>query len=235
MDMDVAGLHQGYLRGLKQKGGQLLCGQPVERLARSSGLWHAEAGDVRITATFVVNAAGAWADRIGALAGAKPIGLVPKRRTAIIVDAPEGMAVHGMPCVDFAGSDAYLKPDGGRIMISPGDQTPVEPQDVQPDDFEVAVLVDWLETETLLKIRRLSSSWAGLRSFVTDGAPVAGFDPELENFFWLAGQGGFGIMMAPALAQAAAGLIIANTLPGSLLDANVTKADINPRRTRQVV
>ncbi len=230
MDIDVAGLHQGYLRGFKQKGGQLVCDHPVTRLTRAGGLWHVEAGDVRIAATFVVNAAGAWADHIGVLAGAEPIGLTPKRRTAIIVDAPGGMAVNGMPCVDFAGSDAYLKPDGGRIMASPGDQTPVEPHDVQPDDFEVAVLVDWLETETRLKVRRLSGSWAGLRSFVADEAPVAGFDPELENFFWLAGQGGYGIMMAPALAQATAVLIQRGEISTALGDAGVLHEQLSPGR-----
>jgi D-arginine dehydrogenase len=231
MDMDVAAMHQGYLRSLKQGGGTLLCGKPVTRLSRTGGLWHVTAGDAEITATFVVNAAGAWADRIGALAGAKAIGLVPKRRTAIIVDAPQGMAVGGMPCVDFAGSDAYLKPDGGRIMASPGDQTPVEPHDVQPDDFEVAVLVDWLETETLVKVRRLSSSWAGLRSFVADEAPVAGFDGEVENFFWLAGQGGYGIMMAPALAEATSALIRKGELPLALREAGIDARDLAPDST----
>jgi D-arginine dehydrogenase len=230
MDMDVAALHQGYLRGLKQNGGQLLCGKAVTRLSRAGGLWHAQVGAAEITATFVVNAAGAWADHVGALAGADPIGLTPKRRTAIIVDAPDGMAVSSMPCVDFASSDAYLKPDGGRIMASPGDQTPVEPHDVQPDDFEVAVLVDWLETETLVKVRRLSGSWAGLRSFVADEAPVAGFDGEVENFFWLAGQGGYGIMMAPALAQATAALIGRGEMPIALRDVGIKPHDLAPGR-----
>lgn len=230
MDIDVAGLHQGYLRGFRQKGGQLLCGKPVNRLARTDGLWHVEMGDVCITATFVINAAGAWADQIGVLAGAKPIGLTPRRRTAIIVDAPDGMAVHAMPCVDFAGSDAYLKPDAGRIMVSPGDQTPVEPHDVQPDDFEIAVLVDWLETETLVKVRRLSGSWAGLRSFIADEMPVAGFDLDQENFFWLAGQGGYGIMMAPALALATAALLHDGDLPRSLHNAGIVQDQLSPRR-----
>jgi D-arginine dehydrogenase len=230
MDIDVAALHQGYLRDFRANGGELLCGKAVTRLSRSGGLWHIRIGDADMTATVVVNAAGAWADRIGALAGAQPIGLVPRRRTAIIVDAPDGMAVSGMPSVDFAGSDAYLKPDGGRIMASPGDQTPVEPQDVQPDDFEVAVLVDWLETETRVKVRRLSSSWAGLRSFVEDEAPVVGFDAGLENFFWLAGQGGYGIMMAPALAEATSVLIRSGEWPTALRNAGVEARDLAPAR-----
>jgi D-arginine dehydrogenase len=230
MDMDVAALHQGYLRGLKQAGGRLMCGKPVTVMSRAGGLWHVQAGDAEIMATFVVNAAGAWADRIGALAGAAPIGLVPKRRTAIIVDAPDGVAVSAMPCVDFAMSDAYLKPDGGRIMASPGDQTPTEPHDVQPDDFDIAVLVDWLETETTVKVRRLGGSWAGLRSFVADEAPVAGFDGGVENFFWLAGQGGYGIMMAPALAEATAGLIRTGDTPPAYREAGIDAGALAPQR-----
>jgi D-arginine dehydrogenase len=230
MDIDVSALHQGYLRGFRQAGGQLLCGRPVTGLSRAEGLWRVEAGDAKATSTFIVNAAGAWADRIGALAGAKPIGLSPKRRTAIVVDAPEGVAAAGMPCVDFVGSDAYLKPDGARIMASPGDQTPVEPHDVQPDDYEVAVLVDWLETETTIKVRRLAGSWAGLRSFVADEAPVAGFDAEARNFFWLAGQGGYGIMLAPALAEAAAALIQGGETPAALRNSGIDARALAPMR-----
>ncbi|MGL5116262.1 MAG: NAD(P)/FAD-dependent oxidoreductase [Beijerinckiaceae bacterium] len=230
MDMDVAALHQGYLRGFRQAGGQLLCGTAVSGLSRTDGLWRVRAGDIDITTTFIVNAAGAWADRIGALAGALPISLMPKRRTAIVIDAPEGMVVSHMPSVDFAASDAYLKPEGGRVMASPGDQTPVEPHDVQPDDYEVAVLVDWLETETVLKVRRLSSSWAGLRSFVADEVPVAGFDQQAENFLWLAGQGGYGIMMAPALAEAATCLIREGDTSPALREAGIDSTALSPQR-----
>jgi D-arginine dehydrogenase len=151
-------------------------------------------------------------------------------RTAIVVDAPAEISVTGMPAIDFIDSDAYLKPDAGRIMASLGDQTPCEPQDAQPDDYDVAVLVDWLETRTHITVKRIGSSWAGLRSFVQDETPVVGFDSHIEGFFWLAGQGGYGIMMAPALAKAAAGLILADELPRFLLDSNVSKADLDPRR-----
>jgi D-arginine dehydrogenase len=229
-DIDVAGLHQGFLRGFKQRGGTLLCGTRVERLERVGGGWRIMAGESVIAARIIVNAAGAWAEKLGALAGATPVGLVPKRRTAIVVDAPPGMETATMPAVDFVGSDAYLKPDAGRIMASPGDQTPCEPQDAQPDEYDIAVLVDWLESETLIKVRRIGSSWAGLRSFVSDERPVVGFDAQAERFFWLAGQGGYGIMMAPALAQAAAGLILAGALPDALLQAGISTSDLEPGR-----
>jgi D-arginine dehydrogenase len=234
-DIDVAGLHQGYLRGFRQRGGTLVCGKRVEALERAKGVWRVVAGDAIFGARIILNAAGAWAGRIGDMAGAASISLVPKRRTAIIVDAPPGLQISAMPAIDFIGSHAYLKPDAGRIMASPGDQAPSEPQDAQPDELDIAVLVDWLETETLIKVRRIGSSWAGLRSFVADEKPVIGFDAKADGFFWLAGQGGYGIMMAPALAQAAAGLILGDALPQQLRDANIDRTDLDPARGSQVL
>jgi D-arginine dehydrogenase len=230
MDIDVNALHQGYLRGIKRRGGTILCGARLDRLDHREGLWRARAGDASFDARIVVNAAGAWADHVGTMAGALPIGLVPRLRTAIIVETPEGLESSGMPAVDFIGTDAYLKPERGRIMASPGDQTTVEPQDAQPGEFDIAVLVDWLETETTLQIKRISSRWAGLRSFVDDGNPVVGFDPVVPNFFWLAGQGGYGIMMAPALGRATASLIVDGVLPDDLVASGLQTSDLSPLR-----
>ncbi|MDH5454358.1 MAG: FAD-binding oxidoreductase, partial [Paracoccaceae bacterium] len=207
-DIDVSALHQGYLRGVKDRGGVVICGSRIQRLDRSGTYWQAVAGDTVVSGRVIVNAAGAWAGQIGEMAGAAPIGLVPKRRTAIIVDPPSpAMNIDAMPAIDYAVGDAYLKPDAGRIMASPGDQTPVEPQDVRPEEWDIAVLVDWLERETLIPVRRIAHSWAGLRSFVADETPVVGFDSTIPDFFWLAGQGGYGIMMAPALGRVTASLI----------------------------
>jgi D-arginine dehydrogenase len=230
MDIDVAALHQGYLTGLRQRGGELLTGMRIERLERRSGLWHATARELNISARIVINAAGAWADHIAKMGGVKPTGIVAKRRTAILVDAPESIAISTMPAIDFVGSPSYLKPDAGRLMASPGDQTPVEPQDVQPDDFDVAMLVDWLETATRIKVRRIAAKWAGLRSFVADEMPVVGFATDADGFFWLAGQGGFGIMMAPALAQVTAALVTSSELPEALRDAGLSLAELGPAR-----
>lgn len=227
MDMDVAGIHQGFLRGARRRGAELRCDARVTGMRRQGGGWQVAVGGETIAAGVVVNAAGAWADEVGALAGAKPIGLVPKRRTAILVDPPEGLAVEAMPLVEFAGDEAYFKPDAGKIMASPGDQTPTAPQDAQPEEWDTAVLVDWLQRHTTLQVRRVGHAWAGLRSFVADEAPVVGFDDDVENFFWLAGQGGFGIMMAPALSRAAAGLIAGTGLPA---DLGVPAAAIAPAR-----
>lgn len=230
MDMDVAALHQGFLRGVKHSGGHLVCNRRVERLDRHDGLWRITAGDAVIEGRIVVNAAGAWAGQVGEMAGATSIGLVPKRRTAIIVDAPPGSDLGGMPAVEYAGCPAYFKPDAGRIMASLGDETPVAAQDVQPEELDIAMLADWLHRETLLTVTRIEHSWAGLRSFVSDEAPVVGLDAVAPDFFWLAGQGGYGIMMAPALGRATAGLLVSGALPADLGDGGLRESDISPSR-----
>ena len=206
-DIDVATLHASYLKGAKARGAQIVLKQSVKELSWSGTTWTAQTSHDTFQATHVVNAAGAWADQIGTLAGARSIGLVPKRRTAIIIKAPEDINCSALPALDFAESEAYLKPDGGRLMASPGDATPMDPHDAWADDMDIAVLADWIERETTLKVEKIEHSWAGLRSFAPDEAPVVGFDAEVPNFFWLAGQGGYGIMMAPALATLTAELI----------------------------
>ena len=231
-DIDVAALHQAYLRGFKERGGRLLANRRIASLERRGGSWRAVTGrdgeifDTRV----VVNAAGAWAGAIGALASASDIGLVAKKRTAIVLDAPEGMDAREMPVVDYVATDAYLKPDAGRIMVSPGDATPCEPQDAQPDEYDIAVLAEWVMAETRIPVRRIAHSWAGLRSFVRDEAPVVGFDAAVPDFFWLAGQGGYGIMMAPALARATASLVVSGAWPSELLGHGVQAADVSPER-----
>lgn len=233
-DMDVDALHQGFLRGVRQRGGELLLGSRVVGLQRDAAGWQVDLGERRLHARVVVNAAGAWADQIASMAGVALIDLIPRRRTAILVDPPAGMSLTSVPAVDFMGVDNYIKPDAGQLMVSPGDETPVDPQDIQPDDMDVAVLVDWLENETCVEVRRLNHQWAGLRSFVADGAPVVGFDTAAEGFFWLAAQGGYGIMMSSALARASASLITENALPQDFIDAGVTESDLSAQRLRNV-
>ncbi len=237
-DIDVAAMHQGYLRAFKARGGHLVCDRRVDRLERTKDGWDVHCGTEGFAARIIVNAAGAWAGQIGAMAGAADMGLVAKRRTGIILDAPAELAsasaIKAMPVVDYLDSDAYWKPDAGRFMVSPGDATPDEPQDSQPDDFDIAVLMDWVARETLLDTSRIGRSWAGLRTFVADGAPVVGFDPQAENFFWLAGQGGYGIMMAPVLARATAGLVVSDAWPDELQSSGVNRTDLSPSRFEAV-
>lgn len=227
-DIDVASLHQGYLRGLKRRRCTLVTGQSVTEMAHDQGVWHVKTPVEIYRAKTVVNAAGAWADVVGRMAGAWPIGLVPKRRTAIVVDAPAGLDLSQSPAVDFVASGAYVKPEAGKLMASPGDATPTAAQDAQPEELDIAVLADWLQTETLIEVRRISHSWAGLRSFVADEAPVVGFDKEVPNFLWLAGQGGYGIMMAPALAVFAAKLVLGKDINDGIgrFAANISPARI---------
>jgi D-arginine dehydrogenase len=229
-DIDVSGLHQGYLRGIGRRGGTVAAGEAVGGLQHDGSAWDIRTRRNTYRAKTVVNAAGAWADEIGALAGARAIGLVPMRRTGIIIDAPDGFDLARSPAVDFVASGAYIKPEAGRLMASPGDATPTTPQDARPEEMDIAHLAHWIETETLLPVRRIAHSWAGLRSFVADEAPVVGFDSRAPDFLWLAGQGGYGIMMAPALARIAAGLALGQRPPPARSDAAFDADTISPGR-----
>jgi D-arginine dehydrogenase len=227
-DIDVHAVHHGFLRGARARGCQLVCNAEIIGLAMNGGLWHAETRAGPVTARFVVNAAGAWCDKIAELADARPIQLVPKRRTAVTIDVP--VDVSGWPMVEDANEGFYFKPEAGRILASPGDETPMEPCDVQPDELDVAVTIDRLERATILSIRRISHRWAGLRSFVADRTPVVGFDPARSGFFWLAGQGGYGIATSPALGRTTASLIANGRLPADLVDLGLHPRDLAPER-----
>lgn len=227
MDMDVHSIHQGFLRGLAARGGRVVCDARVDAIERRGGRWRVCAGD-RYSAPVLVNAAGAWADEVAALAGIAPVGLVPKRRTAVIVEAPSDPA---WPLVEEAGEDRYFKPEAGKLLVSPGDATPSPPCDAAPDELDVALAVDWFERVTSVRVDRLGRRWAGLRSFVADDTPVVGEAPGAEGFYWLAGQGGYGIMLAPVLARVVASLILEGTVPSNVT-AGVGEADLAPRRLR---
>lgn len=232
-DIEVATLLQSYLKAYKQLNGQLVTDERVNSLMYKDSGWTVTTQRNTYRAKTIINAAGAWADEIGALAGATPIGLVAKRRTGIIVDATSGYDVGDLPCIDFVGNGAYIKPDSGKLMASPGDATPTQPQDVQPEEMDVAMLADWIQRETLIPIPRILNSWAGLRSFVADDSPVVGFDSSAPGFFWHAGQGGYGIMMAPALARAAASLCLSGALPDDFQTAGITIDDLGLVRISQ--
>ena len=199
-DIDVAHLQLSYLRGAKKNGAVILTKQAVLGLARKHDVWNVETASTTFRAAKIVNAAGAWADQVGKMAGAQSIGLIPKRRTGIIINAPKGIACADLPAIDFAGAGAYLRPDAGKLMGSPGDATPTDPHDAWSDDMEIAEFADWITQETVIEVTKIEHSWAGLRSFVADEVPVVGWDTQTDGFFWLAGQGGYGIMIAPALA-----------------------------------
>ena len=229
-DIDVARLHGGFLRRLRARGGTVATGAAVERLSRDGRGWRIETRAGTVRADVVVNAAGAWAGAVGAMAGAEAVGLVPKRRTAVIVAAPEGVTVGGLPLTIDAEEGFYLKPDAGRLLLSPADATPVPPGDARPEEIDVAVCVDRAERAFALSVRRVEASWAGLRSFVADGEPVVGFSNAVPGFFWLAGQGGYGIQTAPAMARLAASLVLGRGMPDDVAAEGVEAARLAPGR-----
>jgi D-arginine dehydrogenase len=229
-DIDVHTLHQGYIRDLRRCGGSLLTDHMVETLCRSHGKWVAVANGEQFTAPIVVNAAGAWADRVAELAGVAPIGVTPKRRTALLVAPPAGFAVDTWPIVIDTDEQFYFKPDAGQLLLSPADETPTEPCDAQPDEWDIAVAIDRIETITTLECRHVKHRWAGLRSFVADREPVAGFDAKVPGFFWLAGQGGYGIQTAPALSRCAASIILSGSLPDDVAAFGVDVLELGPTR-----
>ncbi len=206
-DLDVDAIFQGFLRGFRQRGGKLLTSAEVLAIERADGAWQVRTARGTIHARVVVDAAGAWADQLAALAGLAPLGMVPKRRTALIVRPPAGMDVTGWPLVDDIDEQFYFRPEAGLLLCSPADVTPSEPCDAQPEELDIAIAIDRIERALPLGIRRVERSWAGLRTFVEDGSPVVGYDPRAEGFFWLAGQGGYGIQTAPALSHLAAELV----------------------------
>ena len=242
--IDVAGLLDAYLRGFRARGGTLETRAEVTQLRRQQRSWELHAGEDRYCAGVVVNAAGAWAEQIGRLAGAAPIGLEPLRRTAITFDPPAGVEIDRWPCLMDADEDFYLKPEGAQLLASPCDETPFPPCDVTPDDLEVALAAERVMAATTLDLRYIRRRWAGLRSFVADRAPVIGPDPLCEGFFWLAGQGGFGIMTSSSAARSTASLIVDGVLPPDLQRLGLSADDLSatrngigpgePRRTSEV-
>lgn len=230
LHIDVGALLGSYLRGFRRRGGRLLTRAEVTRLARRDGAWTITAGEHELRARVVVNAAGAWCDLVAGLAGVRPIGIRPLRRTIVLFDPPAGADPGAWPCVIDADEAFYFKPEGARILASPCDETPSEPCDAAPDDEAVALAVDRVERATTLSVRSVRRRWAGLRSFAADRLPVIGPDPAAPGFVWVAGQGGFGIMTAPAASLAAAWLASAGVLPDDLVAAGITAAALSPAR-----
>lgn len=229
-EIDVDALHQGFLRQARRLGAQVMTGAGVSGLARDGAGWRITTPQGDVQAGVIVNAAGAWADAVAALAGLAPIGITPFRRTAFRVALPDGMDAGHWPLINDADEAFYFKPDAGRLFESPGDATPSPPLDAWPHDLDVAIGVARLEAATTLQVRRVLHSWAGLRSFVPDRVPVVGF--EGAGFFWLAGQGGYGIKTAPALARIAAALILGGAMPDDLAAAGIDPAALSPARLR---
>ena len=232
MDIDVHSLHQAYLRRLKDLKGRVVCNAEVQQLAYQNGLWQVNTPVGQFAAPIIVNAAGAWADKVAACAGLAPIGLSPRRRTAAIIATPKELDIARWPIVCDIGEAYYFKPEGGRLMISPADETPVEPHDAYADEMALAEGIDRFEQAVNFSIQRVEHQRAGLRTFAPDRSTVVGFEPRAEGFFWLAGQGGYGIQTAPAMASLATSLICDEELPAALVEQGLEQAEIDPARLR---
>lgn len=233
MDVDVSGLQEVYRRRLRRRGGTLHVSAPVSAITPVSGGWKLEARGQHFTVGALVDAAGAWADRVAAMAGLTPLGLLPRRRTAFVSPPHDGLCRAdraGWPLVADGRDRWYFKPDAGGVLVSPADEAPSEPCDARPDELEIARAIDGVNEATQLALKSVSHSWAGLRSFVPDGEPVVGAYASNPSFVFAAGQGGYGIQLAPALAEVAASLLRTGAVPTWLSAAGVSEADVGPER-----
>lgn len=205
-DIDVDRMLSGFARLLRFFGGRIVTGAEVTSIWREGANWRVTSPGGDYFAPVLVNAAGAWADAVNRMAGLAPLGLRPMRRTAALLPAPPGLDVSGWPLCATASEKWYAKPDAGRLFVSPADETPVEPHDAWADDMALAEGLDRFAQATSYEVNRVERSWAGLRSFLPDRTPAAGF--VADGLFVLAGQGGYGIQTAPALSRLAADLVL---------------------------
>lgn len=228
LDLDVAGLHQAFVRGLRAAGGEIRSSTRVDSLEKSGPTWSIKAGPDQLTADVVVNAAGAWGDVVAAMAGVAPVGLEPRRRTAFMV--PGSLAYRSWPLVGDADNAFYFRPDASQLLCSLAEEKISEPEDARPDELDIALAIDRINDATTLGIRTVRSSWTGLRTFAPDRAMVIGWDPKAEGFFWLAGQGGTGIQTAPAAGRLVADLITTGHARSELTDHGVDLDGLRPNR-----
>lgn len=210
-DIDVDRMLQGYARLLRKRGGTIHANAGAKAISYAQGLWTVETASGRFQAPILVNAAGAWGDEIARLAGVNPVGLTPMRRSAILLPAPDGYDITNWPLFVTASEQWYAKPEAGKLFVSPADEDPVEPHDAWPDDMVMAEGLDRYEQAVSVPVTRVERSWAGLRTFARDRTPVVGLDPRTDGFFWLVGQGGYGMQTAPALSVLAADLCAKKT------------------------
>jgi D-arginine dehydrogenase len=235
-DLDVHALHQGFLRGFRRKAGadgELRTSAGVTSATHDGRCWTVELADGQtLRARTVVNAAGAWADELGAVFGARPIGLVPHRRSAFTFKGPEGVDASHWPAVVGVDESYYFKPDAGQMLGSPANADATVPHDVVPEELDIAMGIHQIESVSTLTIRRPASTWAGLRSFVPDGEMVIGQDDACPGFFWLAAQGGYGIQSAAGASALADALLRQAALPEELLRQGLDARALSPARLR---
>jgi D-arginine dehydrogenase len=231
MEIDVHAVHAGYVRGLRQRKGEIHTSVKITSASGEAGVWRlTDSQGEEYQAPVVVNAAGAWVDDVAALAGATPVGIMPLRRTIFMLAAPEGLDTSRLPLAGDIDGTFYIKPEGPQLLCSPADEVLQPPSDARPDELEIARALDAIADATTLTTRHIRTAWAGLRNFTPDRVPVVGFDVAAEGFFWFAGQGGYGIQTAPAMARTGASLIRGAGLPEDVAARGVTAAALAPDR-----
>ncbi len=213
-DIEVDALLQGFLAAIRARGSNVIASSRAVQIKHSRGIWRVDTEQDSFEAPVIVNAAGAWAAQIGAMAGASPVGLTPCRRSAALVRPPVSTDMTLWPAMLDIGERFYMKPDAGKLLISPNEEVPVVPMDAYVDDFDLAVGIDAAQQILDFPIERIDHSWAGLRTFAADREPVIGEDHARPGFFWSAGHGGYGIQTAPAWGQLLASLICRQSLTG---------------------
>ena len=230
-EIDVAALHGGFAGGFRRRGGEVRTGAGAVTITRVRDRWVVtdRRGEVS-ESPVLVNAAGSWCDQIADRAGVRRVGIRPLRRTVFTFAPPPGIDAGRVPLVGDVGANFYFKKEGEHVLCSPADETPSEPCDAKVEPIDIARAIDVVNAATRFDIRSVRSSWAGLRNFVADRSPVAGFDDDAEGFFWFAGQGGYGIQIAPALAQAAASIIRSANVPRSLAERGIDSATLGRGR-----
>ncbi len=229
-DIEAENLLQGFAKGARANGASVQTGTEVHKAVQEDGVWILETSAGEVRARTIVNAAGAWADRTAELFGVKPLGIVPYRRTAITVDVPAGIDVGALPEICEIDEVFYMKPEAGRLLVSPADATESEPCDAQPEELDIAYAAWYLEQATTIAVSHVAHSWAGLRTFAKDRVPVVGFSGQKEGFFWLAGQGGFGIQTAPALGRLASDLIVGKPVAADFAAQGLNATIFAPQR-----
>ena len=232
LKLDTNAMLQACAAQIRANRGAVIPDARVTMIGHERGKWVAVRADgTRHAAPLLVNAAGAWADAVARMAGVAPIGIEPRRRTVISFAAPEGEDVRHWPFTKTAGEGFYLLPEGrGQLLASSMDQTPSEPCDAAAEELDIAIAADRVEQATTLSIRRISHSWAGLRSFAPDELPVIGHAADAPGFVWCAGQGGAGFQTAPALSRIAAAAVLGRPFPTDCAAAGLGFETFAPAR-----
>ena len=229
--IDVAGLVETYRRQTLDNHGEIRRNAAVTSMQHTGQNWNVQlAGGEQIRAHKIINAAGAWGDVVAGLAGVQPMNLRPLRRTIITFDGLQEKDMSNWPAVGGLKGGYYFMPEAGKLLGSAADEVPSEPCDAQPEEYDIALAAHNIESHITLDIERIHHSWSGLRTFSPDRQPIAGYDNGNPNFFWLVGQGGFGIQTAPALSKLAAVLALEESLPTEFESAGLLASEVAPGR-----